>query len=186
MLSGLRIRRCHALWCRSQTRLGSGCGVCGSYSSDLTPSPGTSICRKCSLSLLVGTEEAPARAHHITRDREPLCPGLVANSNCSKHRPFPSSQASPTVAYPGIPLICEFSRPSIPIPCLTLSFPNRQNKENGILPLFTSTGSVNTAQSPDISCSSRLWSGKLRAMTQSPGAHEVSAAKEGAGLTRVA
>ena len=51
-LSGLRIRHCHALWCRSQTRLGSGVAVAvveaGSYSSDWTPSLGTSICRGCS------------------------------------------------------------------------------------------------------------------------------------------
>jgi len=37
-LSGLKIRRCPELWCRSQTRLGSG-----SYSSGSTL--GTSICR---------------------------------------------------------------------------------------------------------------------------------------------
>ena len=39
-LSGLRIRRCHEPWCRSQTQLRSGVAVAvvkaGSYSSDLT------------------------------------------------------------------------------------------------------------------------------------------------------
>ena len=51
-LSALRIQRCHELWCKLQTRLGSGIAVAvavaGSYSSDLTRSLGTSICRRCS------------------------------------------------------------------------------------------------------------------------------------------
>ena len=46
-LSGLRIRRCRELWCRSQTWLGSGLAVAGGYSSDQTPSLGTSPCRRC-------------------------------------------------------------------------------------------------------------------------------------------
>ena len=49
LLSGLTIRRCRELWCRLQTRLGSGVAVAlakaGGYSSDSTPSLGTSICR---------------------------------------------------------------------------------------------------------------------------------------------
>ena len=51
-LSGLRIRRCPELWCRSQPQLGSGVAVAvveaGSCSSDWTPSLGTSICPMCS------------------------------------------------------------------------------------------------------------------------------------------
>ena len=47
-LSGLRMQHCGELWCRSQTWLGSGVAVAvaqaGSYSSDLTPHLGTSIC----------------------------------------------------------------------------------------------------------------------------------------------
>ena len=48
LLSGLRIRRCHELWCRLQTLLGSCVAValaqaCGN-SSALPPSLGTSIC----------------------------------------------------------------------------------------------------------------------------------------------
>ena len=47
-LSGLRIRHCHELWCRPQTRLGSCVAVsvaqAGSCSSDSTPNLGTSIC----------------------------------------------------------------------------------------------------------------------------------------------
>ena len=39
------------LWCRSQTRLGSGMAVAvgqaGSYSSDSTPRLGTSMCSRC-------------------------------------------------------------------------------------------------------------------------------------------
>ena len=46
-ISGLRIRRCHELWCRLQTRVGAHVAVAvvqaGSYGSDLTPSLGTSI-----------------------------------------------------------------------------------------------------------------------------------------------
>ena len=49
-LSGLRIRRCHELWCRLQTWLRSGVAVnvveAGGYSSDLTPSLEISICRR--------------------------------------------------------------------------------------------------------------------------------------------
>ena len=49
LLSGLMIRRCRELWCRLQTRLGSSVAVAlaqaGGYSSDSTPSLGTSICR---------------------------------------------------------------------------------------------------------------------------------------------
>ena len=50
-LSG--IQHCCELWCRSQTLLGSGIAVAvavavaSSYSSDLTPSLGTSICYGC-------------------------------------------------------------------------------------------------------------------------------------------
>ena len=51
LLSGLTIRRCHELWCRLQSWLGSGVAmavaVAGSCSSDLTPSLGTSICPRC-------------------------------------------------------------------------------------------------------------------------------------------
>ena len=50
LLIELRIRICRELWCRSQTRLGSGIAValaqaCG-CSSDLTPSLGTSMCHR--------------------------------------------------------------------------------------------------------------------------------------------
>ena len=50
-LSRSWIRCCHELWCRSQMQLGSGVAVavvqmCG-YSSDSTPSLGTSLCHKC-------------------------------------------------------------------------------------------------------------------------------------------
>ena len=49
--SGLRIQSCRELWCRSQTWLRYSIAVAvswaGSYSSDLTPSLGTSMCRVC-------------------------------------------------------------------------------------------------------------------------------------------
>ena len=48
-ISGLWIRRCHELWGRSQTRLGSHIAVAvaqaDSYSSNRTPGLGTSMCR---------------------------------------------------------------------------------------------------------------------------------------------
>ena len=50
-LSGLRIWHSHELWCRLQTQLGSCIAVAGhssSYSSNSTPSLGTSICCRCS------------------------------------------------------------------------------------------------------------------------------------------
>ena len=51
LVSGLRIQLCHELWCRLQTKLGSGIAVAvvlaGSCSSDMTPSLGT-ICHECS------------------------------------------------------------------------------------------------------------------------------------------
>ena len=50
-LSGLRIRHCCELWCRSKNRLGSCVAVtlaqAGGYSSDLTPDLGTSTCQGC-------------------------------------------------------------------------------------------------------------------------------------------
>ena len=50
-LSGVRIRHCRELWCRSQAQLGSCIAVAvvnaGSYSSYLTPSLETSICHRC-------------------------------------------------------------------------------------------------------------------------------------------
>ena len=49
-LSGLRIRRCRELWCRSQTQVRSCIAVAvvkaTGYSSNLTPSRGISICHK--------------------------------------------------------------------------------------------------------------------------------------------
>ena len=51
-LPGLRIPRCHELWCRSQMRLGSHVAVAVVYahscSADSTPSLGTSMCYGCS------------------------------------------------------------------------------------------------------------------------------------------
>ena len=48
-LSGLRIQRCHELWCRSDTWIPCccGCGWAGRCSSDLTPSLETSIGHGC-------------------------------------------------------------------------------------------------------------------------------------------
>ena len=53
LLSGLRIRRCCELWCRSQMQLGSSRVAvavvqASSCSFDLTPSLGTSIYSRCS------------------------------------------------------------------------------------------------------------------------------------------
>ena len=50
-LGGLRICRCHELWCRLQTELRSGAAVAlvqaSGYSSGQTPSLGISICHVC-------------------------------------------------------------------------------------------------------------------------------------------
>ena len=52
LCSGLRIWCCCELWCRSQTQFGSHIAMAvvqaGSYSSNQTPSLGTSICCGCS------------------------------------------------------------------------------------------------------------------------------------------
>ena len=54
-LSGLRIQRCHELWCKSQMQLRSVVAVAvaeavaSSCSSNSAPSLGTSICLKCGL-----------------------------------------------------------------------------------------------------------------------------------------
>ena len=51
-ISGLRNWHCHELWCRLQMCLGSHIALAvvsaGGYSSDLTPSLGSSICHRCS------------------------------------------------------------------------------------------------------------------------------------------
>ena len=51
LLSGLRVWCCRVLWCRLQTPLRSQVVVAvaqvSSYSSDSTPSLGTSICPRC-------------------------------------------------------------------------------------------------------------------------------------------
>ena len=50
-LSGVGIWHCRELWCRLQDEAqilrGCGCGVASSYSSDSTPSLGTSTCHQC-------------------------------------------------------------------------------------------------------------------------------------------
>ena len=52
LLSGLKIQRCRELWCRLQTQLGSRVAMAlawnGGYSSDSTPSLGSSICHRSS------------------------------------------------------------------------------------------------------------------------------------------
>jgi len=54
-LSGLRIQCCRELWCRLQARLRSGIAVAvavavaGGYSSNSTPSLGTSTCHSVAL-----------------------------------------------------------------------------------------------------------------------------------------
>ena len=53
LLSELRVQWCHELWCKLQTRLRSRIAVAvvyaGSYSSNVTPSLGTSIWCRCDL-----------------------------------------------------------------------------------------------------------------------------------------
>ena len=80
-LSGLRSRRCRELWCRSQTWLGSSIAVAVVQacccSSDLTPSLGTSICRRCGPKKKKKKEEfssrkcVVSRSHRERRDAVP-------------------------------------------------------------------------------------------------------------------
>ena len=86
LLSGLRILPYCELWCRLQTKLGSGIAVAavqaGSYSSDSTPSLGTSICRGFSpKKTLKKKKRRRRRGKHkslITSNRAPwLISGLV-------------------------------------------------------------------------------------------------------------
>ena len=87
-LSGLKIWRCHELWCRSQMRLRAGAAVAvvlaNSCSSDSTPGMGTAIClrcnpkktkiKKCSLSL----NPLCPPPHSCA---SPFCPVLTASTS---------------------------------------------------------------------------------------------------------
>ena len=66
LLSGLRIWRCRELW--SQTWLGSHVAVAvvqASYSSDSTPSLGTSICRRCGPRKKKDKKQTNKNYHHF-------------------------------------------------------------------------------------------------------------------------
>ena len=67
-LSGLSIRYCCELWCRSQIQLGSCVAVmyAGKCSSELTPSLGTSICHKCSPKKHTHTHQARCNPIYTT------------------------------------------------------------------------------------------------------------------------
>ena len=103
-LSGLRIRHCQELWCRSQMRLGSGVAVAvvqagGGNSSNWTPSLGTSTCcgrgpqetnrkKKCKISGLAPdplnpnlhfSQDAPGDLWAQERDAVGACYPLLAD-----------------------------------------------------------------------------------------------------------
>ena len=67
-LSGLRIRRCRELWCRSQMRFGCRVAVAvayaGGYSSSQTPSLGTSVCHSGALK-----DKKRKKKKKLTKDR---------------------------------------------------------------------------------------------------------------------
>ena len=84
-LSGLRIRRCRELWCRSQTQLGSGVAVTGVWTgncrSNWTSSLGTSTCCVCGAKK-PGKEERERHLGHfcscsntVDMKGRPLIPG---------------------------------------------------------------------------------------------------------------
>ena len=77
-LSGLRIRRCRELWCRWQKRFGSRVAVAvveaGGYSSDSTPSLGTSMCPECGPKKTEDTKTLPGIRHEAQRFK-PGSPG---------------------------------------------------------------------------------------------------------------
>ena len=88
--SEIRIWLCHELQCRLQAWLGScvAVAVASSYSSNLTPSLGTSICHEC------GPKKEKIYIHiyiHREREREtwgvPLC-------HCSSSGSIPGREAS--------------------------------------------------------------------------------------------
>jgi len=68
-LIGLRIQHCHEMWCRSQMQLGSCIAVAmaqaGSYSSDSTPSLGTSICLSVALKRDTHTQRKPLSKYRL-------------------------------------------------------------------------------------------------------------------------
>ena len=75
LLSGLRIQRCHELWCRSQMWLRSdiSVAVAGSNSSNLTPRLGISICHRCSLKK---AKKKRQKAHYSLSFPRPKLPHL--------------------------------------------------------------------------------------------------------------
>ena len=80
-LSGLRTWCCHEPWCRSQKQLGSSTAMAMAqactYSSKLTPTPGTSICQRCSHKKKKGKEKKSK--NRVTYD--PAIPLLGIYSN---------------------------------------------------------------------------------------------------------
>ena len=74
LLSGLRIRHCCELWCRLQMWLWSRVAVAlaqaGGYSSDSTPSLGTSICRGSGLRNSKKKTKTNKQTNKISKSRE--------------------------------------------------------------------------------------------------------------------
>ena len=94
LLSGLRIRCCGELWCRSQIRLGSGTAVAvvwaGSCSSDQTPSLGTATCHRCGPKKTKKKEKKKKKFCDTNSDSAPI-PAV-----------FPTIQLNSDALYPDI------------------------------------------------------------------------------------
>ena len=90
LLSGFRIQCFHELWCRLQTWLGSGVAMAvmkaSSYSSNSTPSLGTSICRGC------GPKKTKDKKK---KKREREIEFTEVEKVVAKHAPLPPSGAPP-------------------------------------------------------------------------------------------
>ena len=75
LISGLRIPCCHDLWCRSKMQLRSHAAVtvvqASSYSSNSTPSLGTSICRRSDLKKT--KKKKKIQNNHISGTHNHLC-----------------------------------------------------------------------------------------------------------------
>ena len=136
LLSGLRIRCCRELRCRSQTRLRFCVAVASSCSSDSASSQDTSICRRC------GHEKEKTKAKNSNPDSDLKLLFLVLNSGlvfladflftwqppkplgyhlCDLRCPGPRScPAPPPPLWAGAvaicPDVCPFSEMSPPVP----------------------------------------------------------------------
>ena len=96
LLSGLKIRCCCELWCRSQMRLRSGVAVAvvsaGGYSSKSAPSLGTSMCYVCDSKKTKKEREWGCSGSQSYRGMSSLGSKWRWRLVCSKSREYPQDQ----------------------------------------------------------------------------------------------